>query len=593
MKNLKVKTKMNIIILMVAILAICSGGISFYSIIAIKNDAMSTMESSIREDYDQNIKEQVDTVISLLTQIDSEYESGDYTLDQAKKLAADQIRELSYGDSGYFWVDTSDGTNVVLLGKDTEGTNRMNLVDSNGMEMIKAIIDVAVNDGGGYTDYMYPKPNETEASPKRAYSAYFEPFDWVVGTGNYIDYIDDAVQSENTIFTAKVTKSIITFAIVIVIAFILSAGVILFIAQDIKTTLHRILVYIKKLAQGDFSLPIERDYQIRKDDFGDLGRGMEDMRASVSELIHGIESEADQINDVVLDINQNVNDLNSEMEDVSATSEELSAVMEETAASSEQINKMSVEIETATTEIATKANNGYDQAKDITDRAIVTKDNTVKMKDRITNIQKEIKGNLEIALEDAKVVNQITDLAEAIMGITAQTNLLALNASIEAARAGEAGKGFAVVADEIRNLANQSKDTVVNIQTVTDSVIKAVGKLTTDSNRLLEFVDTEVVHSFEDFESMTETYQEDATNIQKMVSEFSATSETLAGSISGILDSINGISVATNEGAQGITNIANKTSIVVGKSSNVMNNTQKAQVTADNLVEKIQKFKTE
>ena len=42
-----------------------------------------------------------------------------------KKVAADEVREMRYGDSGYFWVDESDGTNVVLLGSDTEGTNRM------------------------------------------------------------------------------------------------------------------------------------------------------------------------------------------------------------------------------------------------------------------------------------------------------------------------------------------------------------------------------------------------------------------------------------------------------------------------------------
>lgn len=80
----------------------------------------------------------------------------------------------------------------------------------------------------------------------------------------------------------------------------------------------------------------------------------------------------------------------------------------------------------------------------------------------------DIRVNLEQALEDAKVVDQIGVLADSILNITAQTNLLALNASIEAARAGEAGKGFAVVAEEIRVLAEQSKDAVANIQAVTE-----------------------------------------------------------------------------------------------------------------------------
>ena len=96
----------------------------------------------------------------------------------------------------------------------------------------------------------------------------------------------------------------------------------------------------------------------------------------------------------------------------------------------------------------------------------------------------EFRKELEKAMEDAKVVDQINVLADSIMGITDQTNLLALNASIEAARAGEAGKGFAVVADEIRNLAEQSKENVENIQGVTDAVKKAVENLKTDAEHL-------------------------------------------------------------------------------------------------------------
>ena len=100
----------------------------------------------------------------------------------------------------------------------------------------------------------------------------------------------------------------------------------------------------------------------------------------------------------------------------------------------------------------------------------------------------EIRGRLEQALEEAKVVEQIGVLADSILAITGQTNLLALNASIEAARAGEAGKGFAVVAEEIRVLAEQSKDAVANIQAVTENVDNAVANLANDSNHLLDFV---------------------------------------------------------------------------------------------------------
>ena len=202
----------------------------------------------------------------------------------------------------------------------------------------------------------------------------------------------------------------------------------------------------------------------------------------------------------------------------------------------------------------------------------------------------EIQGGLEKALADAKVVDQIGDLAESILNITAQTNLLALNASIEAARAGEAGKGFAVVADEIRVLAEQSKDAVANIQSVTDNVNQAVGNLASDSYKLLNFVDTEVVGSFDSFEKMADAYNLDASTINDLMSDFSATSEELVASIDGILEAIEGITSASNDGAAGTTNIAQKTVSIASGSAEVMESAKVAETSAEELRKNVEQF---
>lgn len=102
-----------------------------------------------------------------------QYQSGILTEELAKKNAADQIRDMRYGDSGYFWVDQSDGTNVVLLGSDTEGTNRMDTEDSKGFKMVRQMIEDSVKNTEAYTTYYFPKENETKASPKRSYTYYF------------------------------------------------------------------------------------------------------------------------------------------------------------------------------------------------------------------------------------------------------------------------------------------------------------------------------------------------------------------------------------------------------------------------------------
>ncbi|MGN1176858.1 MAG: methyl-accepting chemotaxis protein, partial [Roseburia sp.] len=266
------------------------------------------------------------------------------------------------------------------------------------------------------------------------------------------------------------------------------------------------------------------------------------------------------------------------------------ASMEETAASADQINMMSQEIEIAAKGIATRAQDGAEEAEEIHRRASETKDAAGENRQKVTNMLQEIRGGLETALEEAKVVDQIGVLAESILNITGQTNLLALNASIEAARAGEAGKGFAVVADEIRNLAEQSQDAVANIQSVTDSVSKAMTNLSVDANKLLSFVDTEVVGSFDMFEQMADAYNNDAANVNDLVADFSATSEELLASIDGVLEAIKGISAAANDGAQGTTNIAEKTVSIVNGSSNVLEKAKTAGSSAEGMQKNVARF---
>ena len=147
-------------------------------------------EENIRKDYDDSIRQQVEMVVSLLDSYKADIDAGVYTMEEGMQLAADKVRELRYGKDGYFWVDQSDGVNVVLLGNEVEGTNRIGTKDVTGYEMVKAFIQGAVAEGSCYTDYQYPKEGETEPMPKRAYTQYYEPFDWVIGTGNYVDNID-------------------------------------------------------------------------------------------------------------------------------------------------------------------------------------------------------------------------------------------------------------------------------------------------------------------------------------------------------------------------------------------------------------------
>ena len=590
MNNIKVRTKLVIVMVIALIaLALCTV-ISNTSLSGLGNNALDIIENDMRSSYDEQIKAQVDNVISLCQSIYNRYEKGEYTLDEAEKLAADQIRDLRYGNNGYFWVDTYDGTNVVLLGNDTEGTNRMDAVDTNGFAYMQAIINAGKQEDGGFTDYVFPREGETESSPKRAYSKAFEPFGWVLGTGNYTDDIDDDVldvKNEFSSYESNSRMAIIGIAVVMEVILIL---VLTLIIASIVKPLKKSLTHINEIAQGDFSKEFEQDLLKRKDDFGQLADSLEKMRSEMKELIGEVKSEALEITGMVQEIDTSLQALDDQIENVSATTEELAAGMEETAASSEEMNAMSHEIESAAKSIAERSQDGANEADEIRERAVKIKKDTDENDRRTRSIHEEINESLTKALEDIKVVDQINVLAKSIMDITGQTNLLALNASIEAARAGEAGKGFAVVADEIRVLAEQSKAAVAHIQEVTGNVTAAVENLANDAERLLEFVGNDVVESLGGFAEMANSYNSDAANVDSLVTDFSASSEQLLASINGVMDAISDVSKTATEGAPGTTDIAEKVGNVVQEAEAIKQKAETTYHSAEKLQKNVERF---
>lgn len=147
---------------------------------------LADYEKELLADYDQLIKFQTESAIKLLEYAYNQYESGAMNEEEAKKLGQTLIKELRYGDSGYFWIDHVDGTLIAHPEQpQNEGNNRLDIQDPNGTYLIRNIIEAAttgVNDG--YTEYMWEKPGVDGLVMKRAYSQLFEPWEYIVSTGN-------------------------------------------------------------------------------------------------------------------------------------------------------------------------------------------------------------------------------------------------------------------------------------------------------------------------------------------------------------------------------------------------------------------------
>lgn len=590
MKNLKMSVKLSMILVLVFIMVMGSGFSAIKGMKTISSHADDALEEAVRNQYDESIRQQVDNAISMLDQYYAAYEAGECTLEEAKKQGADMLRELRYGDSGYFWADDTEGNNIVLLGSDTEGTNRMGTKDGNGYEMVKDIIAVGQQPDGGYCDYVFPKEDGTENLPKRSYSRLYESFGWVIGTGNYTDYIDEIVEGEKQTIGATRNEWIMKMEICTVVFFLLTIAVIIYLIADTTGWMKKAVGYAQKLESGDMTGRSAAGRLKRKDEFGILERALNSMAATFDEVIGAVKRHGLTLAGDVDEVMEQLGELNDDISSVSAATEELSASMEETAASAQQIETISHQIETVSKNIAVRAQDGAEKVVSIHQRAQQAKKDTESNYQNAKDMKAEISGSLIQALEEAKVVEQIEVLAQSIMGITAQTNLLALNASIEAARAGEAGKGFAVVADEIRSLAEQSKVTAENIQQVTQKVTGAVQNLADDSSRLLNFVAEDVSKSFHQFTEIADAYNQDAADVDEMVTDFSAISEELLASIEGVLQSINDVSKASNEGANGTNEIAQRASNIVEKSENVITVMNEVGDASNEMREIVQKF---
>lgn len=492
MKSLKIKTKMLILMLIVVI------SITFVAITSIQkmntqnNMALGTLDTQIRDDFDKNIKEQAESAISILQNVYDKQLAGVYTKAEAELIAADLLRNMRYGDSGYFWADKTDGTCVVLLGKDTEGTNRANAKDANGFPLIQAIKEQALN-GGGYTDYAFPKAGETEPLPKRGYSLYFKPFDWVVGTGNYTDFIDSYIAQQKSIVESSIQKSISDLTIIIITSLLVAVVLGLYIVISIVVPLGKLNRVTSALAKGNLDAKLDIN---SKDEVGQLAKSMgllTDRLKSYIQYIDEISELLDELGRGNLDLvfknsyegdfekikgaltntsemlNQTLSQISIAADQVSSGSDQVSSGAQSLAqGATEQassIEELSATINEVSAQIVKTAENAASAKQISIESSNATQHGKVKMQQMIASMTEISDTSKEIG----KIIKTIDDIAF-------QTNILALNAAVEAARAGTSGKGFAVVAEEVRNLAGKSAESAKNTAALIEKSIKAVAQ---------------------------------------------------------------------------------------------------------------------
>ncbi len=542
----------------------------------------------------------------------------DAVKDSVRQLK-ESIKQMRYdGGTGYFWInDTGTPFPKMLMhptipsldGKVMDNP-KYNCALGKNQNLFVAFADVCKTRGEGYVDYIWPKPTSdglTKDQPKLSYVRIYRPLGWIVGTGVYINTIDDAVAEKMASAKSQIRSTLFQIIGIAVFALFITLIIIWAVSSKLLRPLGDCTKFADEIGAGNLTAEIS---YANKDEIGEMASSMDRMGGKLKTLIQNFLENTESISGA----SSKLKDISVSLTDASQEVEKLSQkATEATGNTSDNIKNIASSVEETSSQVDSVANSSSIVSMDMKDIGEKIGDVSSSINSVASAIEEMYASLNEVAknsgrganvTEDAShqasttsnIVNNLGDAAkeigkvvDLIKGIAAQTNLLALNATIEAAGAGEAGKGFAVVANEVKALAKQTAGATENIrekiedmQQNTEFAVSAIASIVKVINEINSIMGTiasaveeqtattnEISQNINSTAYTAETLSEKAEKIVKTIMEVAANLEDLSkGSdliaqdaaqaslgTDDVLSNVTGVNLAINDAAQVIQNI--------------------------------------